>query len=153
MPISWPALPMRIQAFTGFLPLWCGIATAGQAETLVREHHRNPDTFHAAYGVRTLSRREPMYSLAASGNPSNWLGPIWLVVNYLTWKGLRRYGFVAEAGDLAAKTVRLLQTDLAANGCLHEYYHPETGEPLINPGFLDWNMLVLEMAEVGKRQG
>ena len=28
---------------------------------------------------------------------------------------------------------------------MHEYYSPDDGEPVINPGFQNWNMLVLNM--------
>jgi len=86
-----------------------------------------------------------MYSLAFSSNPSNWLGPVWIIVNYLAWKGLRRYGFQTEADALAGKTISLLATDLKVNGSLNEYYHPDTGAALSHKGFMDWNLLVLEM--------
>jgi putative isomerase len=118
--------------FTGFLPLWCGIADNEQAAALLR-HANNPGTFAARHGIRSLSKREPMFSLAASGNPSNWLGPVWILANYLVWQGLRRYGFHDEAGILADKTVRLLADDVAANGATHEYYHPDTGAPIPSP--------------------
>lgn len=145
MDLGWSSLPLRIQMFTGFLPLWCGAATKEQAEILVAEHYRNPDTFFAPAGVRTLSRREPMYSLAASSNPSNWIGPVWGLPNYLVWRGLRRYGFATDATELARKTVRLFSDDLASSGTLHEYYNPETRQPIMNPGFMDWNALAIEM--------
>ena len=144
MPMEWHSLHIRIQSFTGVLPLWCGAATRTQADALL-EHLLNPATFHAAFGVRTLARNEPMFSLARSGNPSNWLGPIWIVASYFTWSGLRRYGYVAAADDLARRTIDLLERDLKINGALHEYYHPDTGAPLMNKGFLSWNYLVCEM--------
>ncbi len=144
MPMAWSSLPIRIQGFTGFLPLWCGAATQEQAEVM-RKHLANAKTFGSNYGPRSLSKQEPMYSLAQSCNPSNWLGPIWIVANYFVWKGLLRYGFEAEAAILARKTVSLLEDDARKTGTLHEYYHPETGEPLMNPGFLSWNLLALEM--------
>jgi hypothetical protein len=31
-------------------------------------------------------------------------------------------------------------------GALHEYYQPETGEPILNRGFQSWNYLVMNMA-------
>ena len=88
-----------------------------------------------------------MHSLDFSSNPSNWLGPTWIIVNYFVWRGLRDYGFKIEAAELAAKTVRRLSADLAANGSLNEYYHPDTGKPLSHQGFMDWNLLVLEMVD------
>lgn len=145
MAMSWRCLPLRIQMFTGFLPLWCGLAGREQARAL-RAHASDPGSFEAAAGVRTLSARETMYELVASGNPSDWLGPIWIVSNYLVWKGLSDYGFAAQAGALRDRTLRLLAADLASSGSLNEYYHPDTGAPLSHRGFIDWNLLALEMA-------
>lgn len=147
MATAWKSLPLRIQMFTGFLPMWCGVATKAQALDLVRLHYRNDATFRSASGVRSLSKQESMHSLDFSSNPSNWLGPTWIIVNYFVWRGLRDYGFKIEAAELAAKTVRRLSADLAANGSLNEYYHPDTGKPLSHQGFMDWNLLVLEMVD------
>ncbi len=145
MAMSWQALPLRVAMFTGFMPLWCGLATQRQAKDLVQLHYLNDKRFRADWGVRSLSQQETMYSLDFSSNPSNWLGPVWIVVNYLVWKGLKDYGFHDAAADLADKTLGLLAADLAKNGSLNEYYHPDTGVPLSHKGFMDWNLLVLEM--------
>jgi putative isomerase len=74
MDMSWKSLPMRIQMFTGFLPLWCGIASQAQASELVKVNYVADDRLRAPWGVRSLSSRESMYSMAFSSNPSNWLG-------------------------------------------------------------------------------
>jgi len=145
MDMSWKSLPMRIQMFTGFLPLWCGIASQAQADALVKANYLADDRLCARWGVRSLSSRETMYSLVSSGNPSDWLGPVWIIVNYFAWKALQRYGFNKEAAALADKTISLLATDLRVNGSLNEYYHPDTGAGLSHKGFMDWNLLVLEM--------
>ena len=145
MDMSWKSLPIRIQMFTGFLPLWCGIASQKQADELVKINYVADDRLCARWGVRSLSSRESMYSLAFSSNPSNWLGPVWIIVNYFAWKGLQRYGFQREAAALADKTIALLASDLKVNGALNEYYHPDTGSGLSHKGFMDWNLLVLEM--------
>jgi putative isomerase len=146
MDTTWSCLPLRIQTFTGFLPLWCGLATPAQASALVRLHYLADDRFRSLGGVRSLSSREPMYSLEYSkGNPSNWLGPVWIIVNYFVWKGLKDSGFAAEASELADKTIRMLAADLDKNGSLNEYYHPDTGAAISHKGFMDWNLLVLEM--------
>ena len=131
--------------FTGFLPLWCGIAPQQSAEKLVTTNYLADDRLCARWGARSLSARETMYSLEFSSNPSNWLGPVWIIVNYFVWKGLQRYGYKKEADALADKTLLLLSRDLEANGSLNEYYHPDTGAALSHKGFIDWNLLVLEM--------
>jgi putative isomerase len=145
MDMSWHCLPLRIQTFTGFLPLWCGLATADQAKALVQTNYLADDRFRGTWGVRSLSSKESMYSMDFSSNPSNWLGPVWIIVNYFVWKGLKDFGFEDEASSLADKTLRLLSTDLATNGSLNEYYDPDTGSALSHKGFMDWNLLVLEM--------
>ncbi len=142
---DWPCLIMRLGVWSGFLALWAGIATKEQAERVVAEHYRNAKTFHAEAGVRTLSRMEKMYNLRASGGPSSWLGPVWGVSNYLTFRGLVRYGYEADARDLAEKTIRLFGRDIERFVAMHEYYQPENGEPILNRGFQNWNYLVLNM--------
>ena len=145
MEMSWKCLPIRIQMFTGFLPLWCGIAPQQNAQKLVSANYLADNRLCAQWGARSLSSRETMYSLDFSSNPSNWLGPIWIIVNYFVWKALQRYGYKKEANALALKTLLLLSRDLERNGSLNEYYHPETGAALSHKGFIDWNLLVLEM--------
>jgi putative isomerase len=144
-PRDWPCLIQRIGVWSGFLAMWAGIATPEQAARMVREHYRDPRTFNAPFGVRTLSRMEKMYNLRASGNPSSWLGPIWGISNYMVFRGLVRYGFAEEARELAHKTIALFGSDLEKSGALHEYYQPENGAPVLNIGFQNWNYLVLNM--------
>ena len=144
-PRHWDCLIQRIGCWSGFLAMWSGIATQEQAERMVRENLLDENAFWAPWGVRTLSKYEKMYVVKPSGNPSCWLGPIWGVSNYLVFRGLVKYGFYREAEELAKKTVFLLEKDLAACGELHEYYDPESGAPILNPGFQNWNLLSLNM--------
>lgn len=65
--------------------------------------------------------------------------------NYLIWRGLVNYGFEKEADELAVKTIILFGKDFERFGTLHEYYQPENGEPILNPGFQNWNYLVMNM--------
>jgi putative isomerase len=124
---------------------------------MVREHVLNPDELRSPHGLRSLSRNEPAYEVAVGSNPSCWRGPIWIVANYLAWRGLTDYGFVDEAERLALDVNRLMANDIERNGLLHEYYHPDTGEGLTHPGFLNWNTLAVRMrqddaAGVGERR-
>jgi putative isomerase len=84
MDMSWKCLPMRIQTFTGFLPLWCGLASPDQGKALIRANYLADDRFRGNWGVRSLSSKESMY-------------------------------------------------------------YPDTGAALSQKGFMDWNLLVLEM--------
>lgn len=144
-PRHWDGLIQRIGVWTGFMALWAGIASPQQAERVVREHYRNRQTFNAPFGVRSLSRLEKMYSIRGTNNPSNWLGPVWGIVNYMTFRGLLHCGYEEDARELVEKTVRLFGRDLERFGALHEYYQPDNGEPILNRGFQSWNLLVLNM--------
>ena len=68
------------------------------------------------------------------------------IEKYLVFKGLLHYGYTEEARELAEKTILLLGRDYERFGALHEYYLPDNGEPVLNKGFQNWNLLVLNMA-------
>ena len=144
-PRHWDCLIQRIGVWSGFMAMWSGIATKEQAERMVKENLLNEKGFWAGFGVRTLAKYEKMYSLKATGNPSCWLGPIWGIANYFVFRGLVNYGYEKEATELAKKTIHLFEQDIAAKGVMHEYYNPETGEPINKPGFQNWNLLALNM--------
>ena len=146
MGVFWKSLPIKIQAWSGFIPLYAGIASAQQAERM-RRHAVNERSFCAPYGIYTLARDEKMFNLSATNNPSNWLGPIWLISNYVVCRGLMNYHFQKEAQEIAARSLRLLAEDLEQTGCLHEYYDPASGKPVMNGGFINWNILALTMAK------
>ncbi len=145
MPRHWDCLIQRIDVWSGFLAMWAGIATSEQAERIVKENMMNKQSFNAKYGIRTLSKQEKMYKIVKSGNPSCWLGPVWIISNYMCFKGLVDYGFSEEAASLAGKTIRLLGRDIEKCGEMHEYYHPDTGVGINNQGFQNWNLLVNNM--------
>lgn len=144
-PRDYPCLIQRLGSWSGFMALWAGIATPEQARRMVKENLLDERTFWAPYGVRTLSKLEKMYNMRATHNPSNWQGPVWGISNYMVFRGLADYGFQEEARQMAEKTIALFGNDLSKGGVLHEYYNPDTGEPIINPGFQNWNYLVLNM--------
>lgn len=146
-PRHWDSLIQRIGCWSGFMAMWAGIATEEQASRMVKENLLDEKAFWAPYGVRTLSKYEKMYTIKKSGNPSCWLGPIWGISNYMVFDGLVKYGFNDEAKQLAQRTLTLFGDDIAKCGELHEYYDPETGAPVNNPGFQNWNLFAIEMGQ------
>ncbi len=146
----WNCLPVKVACWVSFMPLWCGIAEQTFARRMVQEHLLDRGRFWTDYGVRSLSASEKMYSPEEPrGNPSNWLGPVWIISNYMVWTGLNRYGFHKEAVTLADNMITLLIRDLRENGELHEYYSPESGKGLMGSGFLNWNLLACLMKPSG----
>lgn len=145
-PRSYHCLIQRFSVWSGFMALWSGASSKEQAALMVERHFHDSTSFNSASGIRSLSPLEKMYDTRGSGNPSSWLGPVWINVNYLVFRGLVNYGYVDEARELAEKTILLLGRDIERFGAMHEYYLPENGEPVLNRGFQNWNFLVLNMA-------
>lgn len=142
----WQGLKMKVLAWQCLLPFWTGLGTQAQMDAFVAENLR-PGRLWSEHGVRSLSQDEPMYAPeVARGNPSNWLGPIWLVANYITWETLMRRGHAAKAAELAHNITTLLAADFDRNGCLHEFYSPESGAGVMGAGFMSWNALAALMA-------
>ena len=51
-----------------------------------------------------------------------------------------------EAQELADKDRKIVwKVIIKRFSTLHEYYQPENGEPILNPGFQNWNYLVMNM--------
>lgn len=150
--VFWNSIPIRIRCWSGLIPLYTGVATKEQAKTLAAQA-MDPSLFASPYGITTLARNEKMFNVSATINPSNWLGPIWVVANYVVFHGLLQYGFRKEAEAVCRGTLELLDRDLRKTGQLHEFYNPDTGEPVMNGGFLNWNLLALNMAAELRKQG
>lgn len=144
-PRHWNCLIQRICVWTGFMAMWAGIADEKQAERMVKENYLNPNLYYANYGVYTLAPVEKMYQVIHSNNPSCWLGPIWGISNYMTFDGLRKYGYKKLAKELALKTIKMLGMDIEKSGELHEYYSPQTGEAVSKVKFQSWNLFVAEL--------
>ncbi|MFV0465459.1 MAG: MGH1-like glycoside hydrolase domain-containing protein [Lachnospiraceae bacterium] len=144
--VFWKTLPIKIRTWSGFLPMWEGFATREQVIALA-QHYWDKETFYSEFGISTLAQDEKMYNISVTNNPSNWLGPIWLVANYLVFKGFLEYGRIEEAQSLCQDTLKLLGEDILKTGVMHEYYDPKTGNPVMNGGFINWNILALTMAK------
>lgn len=144
--VFWKTLPIKIRVWSAFIPMWAGFATEDQAAALAA-HMVDKATFASPYGITTLAKDEKMFDLSVTNNPSNWLGPVWVVANYIAFKGLLRYGYRDQARSICEGTLRLLGRDLQETGSLHEYYDPFTGKPIMNGGFINWNVLALNMAK------
>ena len=142
--VFWKSLPIKVRVWSSFLPMFAGFATREEAEKL-KVHMLDETTFWAPHGVTTLAMDEKMFNLDVTNNPSNWLGPIWIVSEYICFRALLDYGYVEEAAELCRKVLAMLGEDLRKTGCLHEYYNPFTGEGIMNGGFLNWNILILNM--------
>jgi putative isomerase len=144
------------ESWVSLVPLYAGVPSPERAKRLVRRLLRH-EGFWGPQGVRTAPAEDPFFHQAARvmlydhkksgrGPVSNWSGPVWVLPNYYLAAGLARYGYAAEARELALKTARLLSGDLASTGALHECYD-DSGRGLWprRGTFLSWNVLAITM--------
>ena len=119
--------PSDILACSGFMPLLSGAATREQAAALVG-HLRNPATFGTAFPIPSVA--------ACHGDvyqKDMWRGPTWINMNWLTARGLDRYGYGAEAAALRERTRIEIERQYEAHGSLFEFYDDrgEVSPPLL----------------------
>jgi Mannosylglycerate hydrolase MGH1-like glycoside hydrolase domain len=127
---------IRVKSGAGFMPLWAGIASAEQAQRLVKEHLTNPDEFWTAYPIASYARSEPRYTQfyepPPGGDPRyvlrpghcGWTGCLWPHYDYPIAHGLQAYGYHDEASQIAMRFRDVVERDPA----MHEWYDAETGE-------------------------
>lgn len=46
-----------------------------------------------------------------------------------------------KPAEIARRMSNTFANDIQQNGCIHEYYSGEDGQPLFRPGFISWNVL------------
>jgi neutral trehalase len=106
----------EVMASSGFLPLICGAPSQEQAAELV-SHLNNPDTFKTAFPVPSIAVCNGKYYAK-----DMWRGPVWINVNWLIARGLRRYGFNAEANALIDRTMQEEEKMYLKHGTFFEFY-------------------------------
>jgi putative isomerase len=127
---------------TSFYPLIAGAASEAQARALL-PLLMDVAKFGGTWRLPSCTRDDPAF-------PDNvyWRGRVWPPLNFLVWHGLKRYGFDAEATDLADNSYRLFQGEWARRNC-PENYSAVTGEALDQPdtdSFYGWGALMPTMA-------
>ena len=142
---NW-VVPLKFRTWTMVMPLWAGTASQKQAKAVIEKYIINPKQLRSPHGIYTLAPCEPAFQMFTNYNPSNWLGPVWVINTYLTYRALLNYNYTKAAEALAADHLACLAKDFQANGCLHEYYDPDTGVGLTHPGFVNWNSCACLMA-------
>jgi glycogen debranching enzyme len=128
--------PLKVATWAHFAPLFADLYTQEEAQKVVDMHFKNEETFHAPYGIRTVSKQEPSYRATQF-----WRGPVWFAPHWFMYKGLRAYGFKEEARFLRNANLTLLKQ----NG-FREYFNPETGKGLGAKDFT-WGTLTLDMLD------
>jgi putative isomerase len=133
---------------TSFYPLTAGIATAEQAQALVRRHLTDPARF---WGERPLPSTP--YDDPATPDDVYWRGRVWPPLVFLTWEGLRRYGYDAEADELAERAWRMFAREWESRRHCHENFRIDAAAPAEVPdsdSFYTWGALMALMPLLGR---
>ena len=131
--------PVKVMGAEGWLPLWAGIATPEQAES-VKNIMMDEKHFNSYLPLGTLDVSHP----ALRPTFGYWRGPVWFNQVYFGITGLKRYGYVEEADLLTRKFMAHAQ-GLMTDGPIHENYNPLTGEVLNAPNFGWSSALILRL--------
>ena len=124
---------LGVKSPAAFATLYTRLTTEEQAENLL-EHLLNTEEFWTQFPLPTVSADHPSYDPKGYWRGRSWLNQVWL-----TYHGLKRYGFEEEARGLAEKVLDIMASGPSCN----ENYDSSTGEPLGAPDF-GWSTLALE---------
>lgn len=129
---------IKVKSVSSFAPLWAGIATDEQAKRLVNEHILNPAEFWRAFPLPALAATEEGYSEVPLENDlgCSWRANTWIPSNYYVFQGLRKYGYIKEAAELAKITY-----DRVNKIGDREYYNTETSTGAGLDPFWGWSLL------------
>ena len=105
-----------VLASSGFLPLYCGAASAEQANKLAA-HLTDPATFGTPLRVPSIARNN-----SAAYRKDMWRGPVWVNINYLIALGLERYGHHELARSIVRDTMTELEKWYLRCGTFFEFY-------------------------------
>lgn len=111
--------PIRTRVGAGFSPLYAGIPSAERAQRMVDRLTESVGIHldETTWAVPSFGREE------AGFLPTNyWRGPIWINVNWVLYRGLRRYGFTRRAEYLRRAII-----ELPRRAGFFEHYDPTTG--------------------------
>jgi hypothetical protein len=135
-------ISLKRKEIIGFLPMWAGIATKAQAARLV-QHLTNPKEFWRRFGVPTLSASDPYYQPQIK-QCCQWNGAVWLLWNYLVFRGLLRYGYRSLAEELLHRDMAAVTLQLDRNHRFWESYSPDFTE-LHSPKNYIWDSILARM--------
>jgi len=96
---------LEVDTAAGFMPLFAGAATQEQAKRLYR--HLNSKSFCAlhqgnCFTIPNYDTEKPDFR-----RDNYWRGPIWININWMLFRGLRRYGYTLKADSLQKDLLQL----------------------------------------------
>lgn len=126
-------VPVRSAA--SLAPLYAGVPSAERATALLEVNRSLIVQVPEGTAVASIGPDDPSFE------PSRyWRGPVWPMLNWIAYRGLRRYGYGREAADVRAGMVELVRRE-----GFWEHYNPVTGRGQGAPQFAWTAGLVLDL--------
>lgn len=124
----------RVKTPNMFLPLWAGVPLPPEEiKKIIEQHMLNPNEFFGEKPFPSVSYDDPTY------DPNGyWRGRVWPHFVYWIIQTLWRYGYHAEAEEIADRILKMFQS----TPWLHENYNSASGsgwDPNKKIGFPDYN--------------
>ncbi|MFZ1522489.1 MAG: trehalase family glycosidase [Candidatus Saccharimonadales bacterium] len=110
---------VKTRTFYEYMPLYAGTVSKARAKEIVDNLKQN-QLLGANYQVPTV----PINSINFKEN-KYWEGPVWPMINWFIYNGLKRYGFSTEAESIKQQTLSLVE-----NGGFGEYFNTFNGASL-----------------------
>src|SRR5262249_58653347 len=107
-----------------FYPLAAGLADGERAKRMIATL-LDPKKFRGEYPLPAISRDDPAFGAGGPGQ-----GAVWAPMNYLVYLGLKRYGYHAEAAELARKSLAIARSALEKSGRYDDQYSSVDGTPV-----------------------
>ena len=133
---------LRRQEIIGFLPMWANACDEDRAAKLV-EVLSDTAKFWRRYGVPTLAADDIWYSPNVD-YCCKWNGPVWLLWDYMVFRGLINYGFDDLAIALADKMLLAAGTQLSKNHNYWESYSPDNAVLNCPPNYI-WDAIIARL--------
>ena len=133
-------LPVRYLG--AFAALWANVATEAMAKDMIEKHLMNPNEFRRGFLYPVMAASDPGYTegYLPGDLGCNWRANTWIPTNYYVFQSLRKYGYTAEAEELAQVTY-----DAVKQIGDREYYATESRSGCgLNP-FWGWSLLAYFM--------
>jgi hypothetical protein len=121
---NWDGRFSRRLSPENFYPLAAGLVDPERAKRMIATL-LDPKKFWGEYPLPSISRDDPAFAPDARGQ-----GAIWAPMNYLVYLGLKRYGYHAEAAELARKSFAIAQSSLEKSHRYDDQFSSVDGKPV-----------------------
>lgn len=129
----------KVKTAASLMPLFTGMCPPGRADRLVKEHALNNNEFWSEH-LFPFNPADELVGNRPWVEKKLWAGHcIWINFNWMIAIGMGENGYLAEARELTARTVRMI-----VEQGFWEYYDSRTGEGRRMRGFT-WPGLALDM--------